>query len=567
MNLIKKLNDKLINQIAAGEVVDNPSSIVKELIENSIDAMSENITVNITSGGLKEITVIDDGIGMSNNDLEMAFKRFATSKISSKDDLFDIKTLGFRGEALPSIASVSKLLAISHNNGQSFSIEISGGKQLNIKPANLSKGTKISVKNLFYNVPARKKFLKKQTYEYGKILKIFKVFALNNNRISFKLYNNNKCIYNLIKTNSYNRIIDIFGNTYKGNILELNFEHENHTISGYIGNLSILKNRRGHQHIFVNNRYVTNRLIDITVMNSYQSLTNRGEYPFYYINICVPESSIDVNVHPKKTEIKFDNELKIQHLLKKTIVKKLKDFRNVIPNLYIPKEDYDNSIIDMPLTYKNSNVDINKNISDTTIDKMFQNQNDEILTDIKVWQIHNKYLLTEISSGLVIIDQHVAHERIIYESAKKSLESGGIDSQKIMFPITLNFPPDEFNHLLEIFPYLTKIGFDLRKFGQDSIIIEGTPPELNIGNEEEVINDILGNYIEHKKLNSTFIDYVAATYACKAAIKAGDILENDECVSLIDKLFSTQHPYYCPHGRPIIINLSIEDLDKRFERL
>ena len=198
---------------------------------------------------------------------------------------------------------------------------------------------------------------------------------------------------------------------------------------------------------------------------------------------------------------------------------------------------------------------------------MFQSQNNQILTDTKVWQIHNKYLITEISSGLVIIDQHVAHERILYESAKDSLESGGIKPQKIMFPITLDFDHDEFNELIDIIPYLLQIGFDLRKFGDNSIIIEGTPPELSLGNEKEVINDILDNYIEHKKLNSTFIDYVAATYACKAAIKAGDVLDDEECVSLIDKLFSTKHPYYCPHGRPIIINLTIEDLDKRFERL
>ena len=223
----------------------------------------------------------------------------------------------------------------------------------------------------------------------------------------------------------------------------------------------------------------------------------------------------------------------------------------------------------MPLnvnTGSESSLD-NDNISESTIDKMFQSQNNQILTDTKVWQVHNKYLITEISSGLVIIDQHVAHERILYEAAKDSLESGGIESQKIMFPITLDFDHDEFGELIDIIPYLIKIGFDLRKFGDNSIIIEGTPPELSLGNEKEVINDILDNYIENKKLNSTFIDYVAATYACKAAIKAGDVLDNEECVSLIDKLFSTKHPYYCPHGRPIIINLTIEDLDKRFERL
>mgnify|MGYP000547186759 CR=1 FL=1 len=566
MSNIKKLNDKLINQIAAGEVVDNPASIVKELVENSIDAGSKNIVVNIADGGIKEITVIDDGNGMSQDDLKMAFKRFATSKISSKNDLFNIKTLGFRGEALPSIASVSKLTAASFNNKLSHSIEIDGGKQISLKPSNLTAGTKITVKNLFFNVPARKKFLKKVSYEYSKILKTFKIFAIKNHNITFKLFNNNKIIYHLNKTNSHDRIVELFGKNYIGNILEVNTQHEDCMITGYIGNLSILKKRRGNQHIFINGRNVLNRLIDITVLNSYQTLIDRGEFPFYYLDIKVPENTIDVNVHPKKTEIKFDNELKIQHILKKTIVSTLKDFKNVIPNLYTPKEDYENSVIDLPLTYKNSSSATDE-ISKSTIDKMFSEQNDDILSDTKVWQIHNKYLITEISSGLVIIDQHVAHERVLYESAKESLESGGIESQKLMFPITLEFSPEEFNHLLDILPYLTKVGFDIRKFGETSIIIEGSPPELNLGKEEEVINDVLDNFIQNKNLNSTFIDYVAATYACKAAIKAGDSLEENECIALIDELFATNHPYYCPHGRPIIVNLSIEDLDKRFERL
>ena len=569
MNIIKKLNDKLVNQIAAGEVVDNPASIVKELIENSIDAGSDDIKVSILNGGEKEITIIDNGKGMTQHDLEMAFERFATSKISKKDDLFNISTLGFRGEALPSIASVSKLNAITYKDNNSYSIEINGGVKSNVKPSNLSKGTKITIKNLFYNVPARKKFLKKENYEYQKIVSVFKIFALKNNNISFSLYNNNKCIYNLLKKNSYNRIIDVLGKSFEGNLLEVSFKQDDYQIDGYIGNLSVLKKRRNNQYIFVNDRYVSNRLIDITILNSYQSLINRGEYPFYMLKIRVPKDSIDVNVHPKKTQVKFNNELKIQHLVKKSIVKKLKDFKNVIPDLYIPKDDYEKAVIDLPLnlnTGTESNID-NDNIPESTIDKMFQSQNNQILTDTKVWQIHNKYLITEISSGLVIIDQHVAHERILYESAKDSLESGGIKSQKIMFPITLDFDHDEFNELIDIIPYLLKIGFDLRKFGDNSIIIEGTPPELSLGNEKEVINDILDNYIENKKLNSTFIDYVAATYACKAAIKAGDVLDDEECVSLIDKLFSTKHPYYCPHGRPIIINLTIEDLDKRFERL
>lgn len=564
MNTIKKLDNKLIDQIAAGEVVDNPASIVKELIENSIDAKSNSISISVFNGGTKEITIIDDGIGMNCDDLQMAFKRFATSKISTKSDLYNINSLGFRGEALPSIASVSQLVATSSNGNESNQININGGEIISLKPSNFSKGTKIIIKNLFYNVPARKKFLKKESYEYGKILKIFKIYSLSNPSISFKLFNNNKLVYDLKKTNPKERIVTLNNNAFKENLLEVDYKFESFSIKGFIGNLSILKKRRGEQYIFVNDRYIHNRLIDITILNSYQYLVERGEFPFYLLNIYVPSNSIDVNVHPKKTEIKFDNELHIQHIIKKAIASKLKDFKNVIPDMYIKKEDYENSVIDLPLNFNSE-----KSLSniDSKVDNMFDQEDVYINSNLKVWQIHNKYLITEISSGLVIIDQHVAHERIIYEAAKISLESGGIESQKIMFPITIDFTPDEYISVVEIIPYLTKIGFDIREFGKNSIIIEGTPPELNIGRETEVINQILDNYIENKQLNSSFVDYMAATYACKAAVKAGDKLDEDECISLVDKLFSTKHPYYCPHGRPIIVNLSMNDLDKRFERI
>ena len=229
-----------------------------------------------------------------------------------------------------------------------------------------------------------------------------------------------------------------------------------------------------------------------------------------------------------------------------------------------PKENFDSQIINFPF---DDSSNLNNDISDDKINKMFFDNSLKTDNDIKVWQIHNKYLITEISSGLVIIDQHVAHERILYEMAKKSLEGDGLNSQKIMFSITLDYNHEDFNSLLEILPYLNRIGFDIREFGLNSIIIEGSPPELSNGKEKDVINDILDNYIEHKQLNSSFIDYMAATYSCKAAIKAGDKLDESECINLIDKLFATEHPYYCPHGRPIIINLSINDLDKRFERI
>ena len=565
INKVIKLNDNLINQIAAGEVVDNPASVIKELIENSIDANSKNIKIYIEQGGKKSILLVDDGDGMHKEDLVNAFERFATSKIENENDLENINTLGFRGEALPSISSVSQILIKSKNNSNTgHLLEINGGKISNSKPDSISSGTTIHVKNLFYNVPARLKFLKNDTKEYQKILILFKVFSLSNPEISFSLYNNKKEIYNLPSSDLKSRIINIYGVEYKGSLIEVDFEQDNFKITGFIGNLSLVKKRRGNQYSFINRRYIINPLINQTVYNSYDSLIDRGEFPFYLLNIKLENSFIDINVHPKKTEIKFKNEMQIQHIVKKSVVKSLKNKLKVIPNLYRPTENYNSQIIDFPFNESNN---INSDISKEKVDKMFIDDTINILNDIKVWQIHNKYILTEISSGLIIIDQHVAHERILYEMAKKSLEGDGLNSQKIMFPITLNYSPEDFNNLLDILPYLNKIGFDIREFGDHAVIIEGSPPELSNGKEKEVINDILDNFIEHKQLNSSFIDYMAATYSCKAAIKAGDKLDETECINLIDKLFSTQHPYYCPHGRPIIINLTINDLDKRFERL
>ena len=564
INKVIKLNDKLINQIAAGEVVDNPASVIKELIENSIDAKSKNIKIFIKDGGKKSILILDDGQGMHKEDLLNAFERFATSKIESEEDLENINTLGFRGEALPSISSVSKITIKSKNDSSDgHLLEIDGGKITDSKPDSITKGTSIHVKNLFFNVPARLKFLKKETTEYQKILVLFKVFALSNPEISFSLFNEKKEIYNLPSSNLKSRIINIYGIDYKDSLIEVDFIQDEFKVSGYIGNLSLVKKRRGNQFTFINGRYILNTLINQTVYNSYDSLISRGEFPFFLLNFSLNNSFIDINVHPKKTEIKFKNELQIQHIVKKSVVKSLKNKIEVIPNLYTPKENYNSQIIDLPFNELNKNTN---NVSKETVDKMFVDNNLSLSNDMKVWQIHNKYILTEISSGLIVIDQHVAHERILYEMAKKSLDGKGLNSQKLMFPITINYTPEDFNSLLDILPYLNKIGFDIREFGNNSVIIEGSPPELTNGKEKDVIDDILDNFIEHKQLNSSFIDYMAATYSCKAAIKAGDKLDESECVNLIDKLFSTKHPYYCPHGRPIIINLSINDLDKRFER-
>ena len=577
--MIKKLNSNLINQIAAGEVVDDPSSILKELVENSIDAESKFIEVILSNGGISNMIVIDDGIGIPKDELANAFERFATSKIKDIDDLNNINTLGYRGEALPSIASVSEVIVKSkYDQETGNTIKFSFGKKVFAKPSDIENGTYIEVRNIFHNVPARKKFLKSESYEYKKILSLFKNFALSNPNIGFRLINNDKKIYDFKSSSLKDRIHSIFGLKTSESIIPVEFKKDEYLISGYIGNLSLVKNNRNYQYLFINGRTIKNQLVNISINNAYRNLIDRSEHPFYILSLTLPPDLVDINVHPKKKEVKFRNEMQIQHIFRKSVSDALKDIFKTIPSFknFESTNDvtfgtlpFDNTFIkdDSVLSISNSGGNkYDQNIKNAEIRLKNTENNNVVIDSNNIWQIHNKYIITEITSGLIIIDQHVAHERILYELSKKSLEGDGISSQKILFPKTIKFDPEEYIHLLEIFSYLQKIGFEFREFGENTIIIEGTPSNLPSDEEENIIREILDHYAKTKNTSSTFIEYMASTYACKAAIKAGDKLSQIECKELVDQLFSTEYPYYCPHGRPIIVNLTLSDLDDRFER-
>jgi len=603
MSKIKLLSSNLVNQIAAGEVIERPFSVIKELVENSIDAKSTQINIMIEDGGHKSLQVFDNGIGMSKDDLELAFKRHATSKIETQNDLAKIETLGFRGEALPSIASVSQLSAksIERGNNDGFELTIHGGEVKSLIPTAGLNGTQITVKNLFYNIPARRKFLKKPDTEQRKIIELIRQFMLSNPQIGFSLSTNNKEIYNVSASTLEARIKDIFGKKFSNSLLPVELSKSPYKISGFTGNLNTTKKRQGDQFLFLNGRFIKDRLLSSAVFSAYRSLISRGEFPFFVLFLKVPLDSVDINVHPAKLEVRFQNEWHIYHVIKSSISEALKDILQVIPE-YDPSLIYYNKKIDSrdksqllfsgdkanPLVEnlaprKPSDIDLNEFQlggqvtgeieADFQIDRAHErivesneiNAEDQIVSDI-IWQLHNKYLITEIKSGLVIIDQHVAHERVLYESARLAIDGNGMASQTVLFPQTLSLQPDEYSNLLNIIPYLEKIGFKLREFGENSVIIEGVPIDVNWGTEKEVISEILEKYMHNSDLDASFIDYIASTFACKAAVKAGDPLTLEERKHLIDKLFATKHPYYCPHGRPIIINLSIDDLDKRFER-
>ena len=590
MAKISVLPENIINQIAAGEVVENPSSIVKELMENSIDAGASNIDIIINKGGHELIHIIDNGCGMSKDDLRLAFSRHATSKLSCVEDLLKISTLGFRGEALPSIASVSRLEIKSSIDDKSGNIlEIEAGEIKNDEKVACNKGTEVKVKNLFYNTPARKKFLKTPSQELRRITKIVKRFVLSNPDISFRYQSDGKIVYDLMGTSLDKRIIQTFGSKYGNDILRVENSNESYAVNGYVGSLNLLQRRRGGQYLFLNGRYIEDEGISKSIRNCYDSIIERGEFPFYILNINLPTDTFDINVHPTKIEARFDKKLDIINFINRSIKIKLRELFKVLPDIDINKKIHSGSSdisLDLEL---GSLIDIKsedritdrfESVSESiqadgnldvrrAVDRLEDYENSFkslIKKDAQIWQIHNKYLITEITSGILVIDQHVAHERILYEKVKKAFDSKPLPSQSTLFPKTMKFDPEDYSKLLDVVPYLEKIGYKMREFGNNSIIIEGVPSDVKLGDEEEVINDILDRYIEYKKLSSSYIDYIAATYSCKAAIKAGDYLEMDERAKLIDNLFATENPYYCPHGRPIVVSIKTDELDKRFER-
>lgn len=575
MGSIRILPEDLKNKIAAGEVVERPASVVKELIENSLDAGATEIDVIVSGGGNTSLQVIDNGSGLAKDDLAMAFVRYSTSKIATMHDLTTINTLGFRGEALASIASVAKIKALSsvRGNDNGYEISISDGIGTKPVPAAISMGTAISVSDLFFSIPVRRKFLKSGQIELRHIIRMVRRFALSFPSVKFSLIADGKDVMRLLPADLADRISSVYDPTYKENILEINHRIDSFGIAGYLGNLNLIRKRPGEQHLFLNGRYIFNKLLNSAVYSAYQSLVSRGEFPFFVINLEVPHELVDVNVHPMKTEVRFRDEWRIYHTLKTAALKALEDILSAIPDFIPTPELTINKGVQPSLAF--SGTGPTAGISHRSIERaksyvqaLGHTQEEEQRVNLdNIWQIHTKYIVSEIKSGLVVIDQHVAHERILFEQALGAMEGNPLPSQTLLFPEVLELPPEDFTTLLEVILYLEKIGFRMKEFGKYTIMIEGVPSELEWGKEKGVLTEIIDTYRDQQKAQPSFMEAVAASFACKAAVKAGDVLTLQEMQSLVDRLFATKHPYYCPHGRPIIINLSLDELDRRFERI
>ena len=586
--MIKKLSEDLKNKISAGEVVERPASVVKELVENSLDSGADEIKVIVEKGGKQLIQVSDNGSGIMSKELPIAFERFSTSKISSFEDLFKINSLGFRGEALASIAAVSEVKIISKiENGDGAEMLIKNGVLGTVEPAAALKGTNITIQNLFYNTPARRKFLKSPRVEFRKVVEMIRRYALSNPSISFKLISDERDIIKLNNESLEDRIVHVMDPAYRDQLLQLNFLKGDYAIAGFLGNLNLVRTRPGEQYIFLNGRFIKNRLLNSAVYNAYKSILNRGEFPFFVLNIVLPHNEVDINVHPMKTEVRFKDEWRIYHVIKSAveeaislILKTIPDFEKPFidtqfdfPTTFIPKEGETNPGQENFDLNTSSNLDIKfkpaidraKSYASKLASRPEPNSGKVNLENI--WQVHSKYIVSPITSGLVIIDQHVAHERVLFEEAMAAFDNNPMAAQTLLFPEVIDFSPDQFSILLDVLPYLEKMGFRLKEFGNNTIMIEAIPSEMSWGNEKNIIKEMLDNFLDSQKEYSSFQEALAASFSCKAAVKAGDVLNIEEMRELVNRLFGTKHPYYCPHGRPIIIQLSMDELDRRFERI
>ena len=600
-DVIKLLPDSVANQIAAGEVIQRPASVVKELIENSVDAGGKNIRVIIKDSGKTLIQVIDDGTGMSETDARLSFERHATSKITSAQDLFAITTKGFRGEALASIAAVAmvELKTRREESETGILVVVSGSKVETQEPCSCPVGSSFSVKNLFFNIPARRKFLKSDNTEIRHIVNEFQKIVLAHPDIKFSLYHNDSEVYNLSSGNLRQRIIGVFGKQINQDLITLETETSLVNIKGFIGKPENARRTYGEQFFFVNNRFMKHPYFHKAVVEAYQNILPVEAIPSYFIFMESDPASIDINIHPTKTEIKFEDERSIWQILMASVREALGRF-NIVPSL-----DFENeALIDIPVMRSSNSfpeqpkIEINTKFNPfdgespatdrsayverferentanweklyTALEK--ENDNPEQFEKIresqrKFFQVKNKYIICPVKSGLMIIDQKRAHERVLYEKFLECLSSNRAISQVDMFPVTAEVNPADLFILKEIESELGLLGYSLQYPGNNKVTINGRPADSDSSDPVQMLEILLEDYKNTESEPSVGAkEKVAAGMAAATAIQYGKVLSQGEMEDLFDTLFACQAPNYSPKGKPVISIFTLEEIDKRFK--
>ena len=614
-DFIRLLPDNVANQIAAGEVVQRPASVVKELLENAVDAEATDIRLIIKDAGRSLIQVIDNGKGMSKSDARMAFERHATSKIQTANDLYNLHTNGFRGEALASIAAIAHVVLKTKTKDTELGVEIriNGGDFLSEQPSPTPVGSNFEVKNLFYNIPARRNFLKSNSIETRHILDAFQRVAFTYPKITFSLVHNENEIFNLPAgtskqwtANTRQRVVNIMGKSTNEKLVPISEETDILKINGFITKPSFAKKKKGEQFFFVNNRFIKSHYLHHAVMSAFEGLLNQGYHPSYFLYLEVPPNSIDINIHPTKTEVKFDNERDLYAIIRSTIKHSLGQY-NVVPSL-----DFDrDASLDTPYAYKDKayvstpSIEVDQDFNPFKTDgytkikqqkasanlqweALYVNDHpekeliDNISVDmdnvtqelfeeaqeaaaLKTFQVQLKYIASSIKSGMVLIDQNAAHQRILYEEYLTKVTMEGIGHQQLLFPLKVSISKNDVVIVKQIEQDLNSAGFHISEIQEEALVLDSIPTTIA---EKEVIG-VLESLIENFKNEvpeSSFsqIDLITKSLAKSLAIKAGTPLNNKEQENILNKLFSCKEPNYSPFGKQTYVTLSLQDLEEKF---
>ncbi|GAB6087866.1 DNA mismatch repair endonuclease MutL [Alkaliphilus crotonatoxidans] len=617
--MIRLLDDQTINKIAAGEVVEGPYSIVKELVENAIDAQASSIILEIKEGGKKLIRVTDNGVGIPENQVESAFLRHATSKISGVEDLEKILSLGFRGEALASIASISQIEVITRPKNQVYGmcLELSGGMPVSQRQVGCPPGTTMMVKNIFFNTPARMKFMKSTSGETGKITEIITRLALSRPDISFKYINNNNIMFTTPGTGDLSQVIlSVFDRELYQSLIYLDSEQGDYRVEGFISQPTYLRGNRNYEIIFINGRYVKSKVIYQAIENAYRERLPINKYPLCILNIHLDPSTLDVNVHPTKTEVKFHQEESLRRYVEQRIEQALSSEMMIPPiglnPLYSRGEKTERErqipfnepsikpvvptapkVFEKPSSYEGErNLKVQSGPAPQPLFKELVQQQQKIISDTKhqsdlkerenikqqnfladllndtrvIGQLFQTYIVLEKNHGMYLIDQHAAHERLNYNRLKREFETAGVVTQQLLAPQVISLSAEDYEVVKAYLPKFKPVGFEIEDFGQNTIIIRGVPMILGIPRNYQflldTIDELKTGYNKHQPFHEKLIQK-----SCKESIKAMDSLKHQEVMALLEDLSQLEPPLTCPHGRPIVLMLTKHEIEKHFKRI
>ncbi len=575
MGNIRILDEASINKIAAGEVIERPASVVKELVENSIDAGADTIRIEVTKSGKGSIRVTDNGCGMSRDDAALSYVKHATSKIRKIDDIETVRTMGFRGEALSSISAIAivEITTKTKNELSGTKIIIQGGKLVSILETGAPDGTAITVNDLFYNTPVRKKYLKSDTTELARMIDIVSKIAIGHNNVSFSLFNNGKELLRCPSSELPGTIIHIYGQEVARAMLPLYIESPSVRITGFISRPTLMRSSLDFQSFYVNDRNINSRAIGFALREGYGTLMPRGRFPIAVLKIYVDTHEVDVNVHPTKNQVRLSNEKDICDMVKQAVKNALSK-NDLIPEIKLALQQsllYETPAADL-LQVKETITNFEPSARDTErrlrrSDRagMETEHNNEIPEVNVLGQVDSIYILAGTKNGLMIIDQHAAHERVFFELVRESKRD---DSQELIVPINIELNSWEKVLIKDTIPYLEEFGFRISEFGPDSFAVTAVPIVLEKLEDTQIVHDIISDILSEGKIKEEtgIFERLTKSIACRSALKAGADCSISQMENLIKQLLRTDNPYTCPHGRPTMVSLNRQELDKLFRR-